>query len=561
MKILVSLIALVSLASCKSRIDSDLKISGGIADFNQPFIVPLFDIYGRKFCSATMVADNIAISAAHCFIPGRTAVVVTSEFVRASSKIIVPMQYVDFKKSEVLNEVPTLVEGDDSLAKPNESQFQYDVAVIYFDDQIKTKFIGVETKERLKANDKGLKILGYGCNRVIQSHIPRDSILEKAYELGLISWISPDELTISRLEIPNLDVANSYVAKGVLRPDEGSSYDVAVCPGDSGGALLKGAKLVGVTSRVDDEKSESLFTSLQHEKVSEFVTRSLSGDLKSDGIYEVVTPELEKDFQKSESFKSSVTKIREQLEYIKRNKTAISNELMALYKNLKPILLKQKADQERVNKVLEERKQTGLYVLKKMEVLQKKYPNDGLMVLPSILNHEKPLFKLGQTIGVLRDFRDVATGIEVSKEFPGGRRFTSLEFMNNYFFGIENMEKLNDRDQAPIVQPAFQLAPPNPMDKIGRIILFESDSGDLVPVIDDGLQQPRILDDIHIADTNLVTRNLAKFINSKGWQNRALVVPHFTLRPHPNLSTFLEIIKANAIVIRNGRILEVLPLK
>ena len=388
-----------------------------------------------------------------------------------------------------------------------------------------------------------------------------ENACNNAYNSGLISWSSPEDFTLIGVEVPGLEIANSYVASGVLTADDQSIYKVAVCPGDSGGPLIKGNKLVGVSSRVDNDNTKSFFTSLQHKRVSDFLTQALSGKFRTNDNHKIIELNADKSFLKSDSFTSRIEQIRSQYEYIDQNKMAIKKELGELYASLKSTLTKKKVANDLLAEVWKSRNENAVEILSKISALHSKYSNENLLVLPSLLAHDKPTFFVGRTIDLLMDFSRLASSLEVSKEHPTGWRFTPLEFMNDFLYYGEFNGQMERGIVIPIVEPDVTVAPPNPFDQMGRINLYELAAGDSEPVKVIADPQAKILEDIHIIDENQVVQNLTRFIHSKGWKNRTLVVPHFTLQPNAKLPAILEIRKANAILIRGGKILEVMPLK
>ena len=246
--------------ACKPNPETSLKISGGALSYNHPFVQPIYDSKtGEKFCSSVFIEKKVALSAAHCFadsaVKKSPPLVINDKGLFVARKVYVPQAFTSNNSSD---------------------HYAYDFAVIVFDQPATDAVIAVKTSSSLTAGDSNLRAIGFGCNRTAASFMKSGTALLRAYEQGLIRWMSPEPMRVKRLEFAGKKDANAYEVEGSLKLGE-DHLDVMVCPGDSGGALVQGKELVAITSRMFPTKKTSAFTSLSHTYASRIIKNAVSG--------------------------------------------------------------------------------------------------------------------------------------------------------------------------------------------------------------------------------------------------------------------------------------------
>jgi len=298
---------------------SDLLITGGVTKHYHESVAALLNYQGRRFCSATMVSNTVALTAAHCVELAEEFLVVSQNKIRIPSRIYVPNEY---------------------FRRPYDTKYHHDIAALIFEDNKTHSFVRARLHTKLQPEKDKLEFYGYGCNRAIQYRINNYPHLKRAYDSGLLQWSTPHGVYIARHELEQSDGANSYVVKGV-----GPHHEIEVegCRGDSGGALMDENALVGVTSRQSESGSEAatFFVALQSYKTSNFVNQVLSGNSPDDSrTIEVAMPHWH---YTEDQFQSNLDSIKANLEYISENQSQISNEIERIYQGLE---LEQSGDDE-----------------------------------------------------------------------------------------------------------------------------------------------------------------------------------------------------------------------
>lgn len=514
---LLTIAAVLSpILACKARDVSKVKVDGGLIDFEQEYVVPLLNAHGTRFCSATFVTNNIAISAAHCFSHetglGGDALIVTEKHVRVPEKIVIPSGW-----------------GTAQPPLDNFKRWAHDVAVLYFADEATTPHIAVETKNKLQPGSDSLRIVGFGCNTTITGYMNHDSALYTAYNAGMISWISPDTMAVESMELSETS-ANSYIIEGNLTVEgENRPYPVKVCPGDSGGAIIKDGNLIGVTSRVRGMKSA--FASLQHSDTAQFVESALNKTLQ-EANHSVIKPGLTKDKLQTPKMQSVIETVRSRLRYLKDHKDEIGRELAALYPKIWKIKAEYQAKAEAQREKDRLQNQKAAVLLAKINNLQNRYVAEQIQVFPLVLDHAPAKYPAYQIIAALSRLL-----------YPPSPRFGELpaptvnwlDYAYAYPEGFGPVE-------------AIEGTPPPERIRLIEAPLFEGAAAS-TPVV--------ILEDIHFANDAAIASAMASYAENFNGRDKSYIVPVGTLAVGDTET--IEVSTVKLLVIRNGRIIEAIP--
>jgi hypothetical protein len=216
---------MMSLALCNLLFScAALAIVGGreidLPDPMAKFTVGLADASKTQHCTASLIAADMAISAAHCVATGNDSYLIFGADADADSAVILPIYNYEYNPLYDKNSTSEKDRGD--------------IVVLHFKKAIPQGYAPAEMLPGLSNLDqiKTVSLAGYGAT----SYMPGDPTAENVGTLRRVDGIAVDDIHFTSTE---------FTLKKI--PGKG------ICHGDSGGpaaAVLDGhTYLFGVTSR------------------------------------------------------------------------------------------------------------------------------------------------------------------------------------------------------------------------------------------------------------------------------------------------------------------------
>ena len=406
-----------------------------------------------------------------------------------------------------------------------ESDPGYDVALLYFDDNIKTKFLTIDMKTTLRLGQADLSAIGFGCNIYLEQVMLEDAELKKAYNSGLVKWTNSEPLQVKRLSQYSNSKGYQYVTNGQILIPQQDALNTHGCPGDSGGPLLKGGKMVGVLSATNFD-SDTYFTALNSPGVSDFLQLALNqGTNKSSETISSI--EFDRKMRNSDSMKRTFETIRNQRAFVDNlGEKEINSKLVLHYSNFR------KANARNLKLVDE----MGDYffamhsaidgAIKSLGAIQKEHGQNEVVILPSLV--QGPLTNI-----------------------PRKKIIQELTQLNSH----ELQSNLNRIPHKYEINPKGSHLSNSNMEEIA-VYAKDSENSKLLSAED------LIFKNVIVNNVQEIP-NLTQQLARKHGLNKTLVVPYFTLRQivfgqlTPGKSKVVVLIDSvSAVVIKNGKVIE-----
>lgn len=279
---------LLCFISCKTY-DSDPKIINGIYVDDKLFPVALL-IYNNNndslgVCTATIISDNTALTAAHCLVPQRKSYIIEFDVSYSDGTITgyeaSPLYYSVHKK----------------FKKNDISTYVYDIATLTFKPNTFEGIKPLQISQSTAQNNSTVFLAGYGCFTTKKEI----RILKKIHPITRKATILSDDLLVCE-ENPDLNSnVHKRIGENVTVKPEGcpsgmiqinqvknrvdssiknpTGEDSSPSPGDSGGPLFKkDGTLVGVISTISKSLKDnrvSCFADLTLKENSMFLKEAL----------------------------------------------------------------------------------------------------------------------------------------------------------------------------------------------------------------------------------------------------------------------------------------------
>jgi V8-like Glu-specific endopeptidase len=250
--ILLSLLMIPTLASANAA-----NLIGGLQ--TSAYSSTIFALLGAAKCTATKIAEKTYITAAHCVTtravsdkrPESIKRLLNGGDLILLSKENVVKGYSDFTVSYV-GEVfvnPDYdyytylhVKGDISDFKA--TSLAYDVAIFTVVSPLGVEETASISAEPIKSGSK-IDVVGYGCEDNFKDRsVPSGLVGRKKAGSMITGTVLNDESLAFLDDQIKFDLDENYIYAQVMNVED----KVSICPGDSGGPVFSGGKLVGISS-------------------------------------------------------------------------------------------------------------------------------------------------------------------------------------------------------------------------------------------------------------------------------------------------------------------------